>query len=286
MSMVGELSCFLGLQIKQRSEGIFISQEKYARNIVKKFELEQSRHKRTLTATHVKITKDTNDTTVDHKLYRSMIKSLLYLTATRPDIVYVVGICARFQSNPRVSQLAAVKKIIKYVHETSAFGILYSYDRDSILVGFCDTDWVDFSNDRKSTSGGCFFLGNNIISWLSKKRNCVSLSTAEVEYIAEGSACTQLIWMKNMLHEYGITQDIMTLYCDNLSAIDISKNPIQHGRTKHIDIRHHFIRGLIEDKIITLEDVHSNFQLTDIFTKPLDASTFEHLRAELGVCKI
>ncbi|KAA0055980.1 putative gag-pol polyprotein [Cucumis melo var. makuwa] len=138
MSMVGELSCFLGLQIKQKSEGIFISQEKYAKNIVKKFGLEQSRHKRTPTVTQVKIIKDTNGARADHKLYRSIIESLLYLTASRPNIAYVVGTCARYQADPRMSHLEAVKRILKYVHGTSDFGILYSYDTTSILVGYCD----------------------------------------------------------------------------------------------------------------------------------------------------
>ncbi|TYK22184.1 putative gag-pol polyprotein [Cucumis melo var. makuwa] len=123
MSMVGELSCFLSLQIKQRSEGIFISQEKYAKNVVKKFGLDQCQHKRTPTATHVKVTKDVNGTVVDHKLYRSMVGSLLYLTTSRLDIAYAVGICARFQSDPRSSYLTAVKRILKYVHGTSDFGI-------------------------------------------------------------------------------------------------------------------------------------------------------------------
>ncbi|KAL4032764.1 hypothetical protein IC575_005846 [Cucumis melo] len=225
-------------------------------------------------------------TKVDHKMYRSMIESLLYLTASRPDIAYAVGICARYQSDPRTSHLNVVKGIIKYVHGTTDFGILYSYDTSSELVGYCDANWAGSADDRKSTSGGCFFLGNNLVSWLNKKQNCVSLSTAEAEYIAAGSGCTQMIWMKNMSNENGIMQGVMTLYCDNMSAIDISKNPVQHNRTKHIDIRHHFIRDLIENKVITLQHIRSNSQLADIFTKPLDSTTFEHLRTCLEVCKI
>ncbi|KAL4014443.1 hypothetical protein IC575_026645 [Cucumis melo] len=200
MSLVGELSCFLGLQIKQRSEGMFMSQEKYAKNLVKKFGLDQSQYKRTPAATHAKITKDTVGTAVDHKLYRSMIGSHLYLKASRPDIAYAVEICARYQSDPCTSHLNAVKRIIKYVHGTTDFGILYSYDTFSKLVGYCDADWAGSADDRKSTSGGCFFLGNNLVSWFSKKQNCVSLSTTEVEYITAGSRCTQMIWMKNMLN--------------------------------------------------------------------------------------
>ncbi|KAL0554442.1 hypothetical protein IC582_008363 [Cucumis melo] len=258
MSMVGELSCFLGLQIKQKNDGIFISQEKYAKNMVKKFDLEQAQNKWTPAATHVKLTKDIKGVKVDTNF-------------TGAD--------------PCIYHLEAVKRILKYVHGTSDFGMMYSYDTIPTLGGYYDADWAGSADDRKSTSGDFFFLGNNLISWLSKKQNYVSLSTAEAEYIAAGSGCTQLIWMKNMLLEYGFDQDTMTLYFDNMSAIDISKNPVQHSLTKHIDIRHHFIRELVEVKVIKLDHIRSNLQLADIFTKPLDASSFEYLCAGLGVCR-
>ncbi|KAA0038158.1 putative mitochondrial protein [Cucumis melo var. makuwa] len=150
MSIIGELSCFLG---------IFISHEKYAKNIVKKFELDKSQQKRTPAVTHVKITKDSDGDTVDNKLYRSMIGSLHYLTTSRRDVAYIVGVCARFQSNPRVSHLVTIKRIIKYVNGTSDFGVLYSYNMNSILVDYYDADWAGCLEVRKSTSEGCFFLG-------------------------------------------------------------------------------------------------------------------------------
>jgi len=140
----------------------------------------------------------------------------------------------------------------------------YTLTDNSRLIGYCDADWACSADDRKSTSGGCFFLGNNLVSWFSKKQNYVSLSTAEAEYIAVGSSCSQLVWMKQMLEEYDVQQGVLTLYCDNLSSINISKNPIQHSRTKHIDIRHHFIRDLVEDKVVTLEHVTTEEQLADI----------------------
>ncbi|PNX70323.1 gag-pol polyprotein, partial [Trifolium pratense] len=189
-----------------------------------------------------------------------MIGSLLYLTASRPDITFAVGVCARYQAEPKMSHLTQVKRILKYVNATSDYGIMYSHTNNARLMGYCDADWAGCADDRKSTSGGCFYLGENLISWFSKKQNCVSLSTAEAEYIAAGSSCSQLLWMKQMLKEYNVEQDALTLYCDNLSAINISKNPIQHSRTKHIDIRHHFIRDLVEENIVKLEHVATEEQ--------------------------
>ncbi|KAK2378545.1 putative mitochondrial protein [Trifolium repens] len=284
MSLVGELTYFLGLQVKQMEDTIFISQSKYAKNIVKKFGLDSASHKKTPAPTHLKLTKDESGISVDQSQYRSMIGSLLYLTASRPDITFAVGVCARYQADPKVSHLAQVKRILKYVNGTCNYGILYSHSDCCKLIGYCDADWAGSADDRKSTSGGCFFLGNNLISWFSKKQNSVALSTAEAEYIAAGSSCSQMMWMKQMLQEHNVEQDVLTLYCDNLSAINISKNPIQHSRTKHIDIRHHFIRDLVEDNVITLEHVDTEEQIADIFTKALDLKKFEKLRGMLGIC--
>ncbi|XP_058726060.1 secreted RxLR effector protein 161-like [Vicia villosa] len=155
-----------------------------------------------------------------------MIGSFLYLTARRPYVAFAVRVCARYQVEPKVCHLNQVKRILRYVNGTSDYGILYTNGSDPVLTGYCDADWAGSADDRKSTSRGCFFLGNNIISWFTKKQNCVSLSTAEAEYIAAGSSCSQLVWMKQMLTEYNVPQNVMTLYCDNLSAINISKNPI------------------------------------------------------------
>ena len=140
MSLVGELTYFLGLQIKQMEDTIFISQSKYAKNIIKKFGMENDGHKRTPAATHLKLTKDEKGVAVDQSLYRSMIGSLLYLTASRPDITFDVGVCARYQAEPKMSHLTQVKRILKYVNSTSDYGILFSHSENSRLVGYCDAD--------------------------------------------------------------------------------------------------------------------------------------------------
>ena len=171
-----------------------------------------------------------------------------------------------------------MKRIIRYVNGTSDYGLWYSKDSNACLASYLDADWAGSVDDRKSTLGGCFYLGNNLVSWMSKKQNSMSLSMAEAEYIAAGSCCTQLLWMKRLLHDYRIPQDTMCVFCDNTRAINLSKNLAQHSKSKHIEIRYHFIRDLVEDKVVCLELIHTDNQKTNIFTKPLNGPRFESLR--------
>jgi hypothetical protein len=284
MSMIGELTYFLGLQVKQTPKGIFISQSKYAKDLVKRFGLDEKSHARTLMSTSVKINADLTGKQVDPTLYKSMIESLLYLIANRPNIAFNVGVCARFQANPKESHLTTVKRIIRYINDTINHGIWYSRETNLVLAGYSDADWAGNADERKSTSGGCFNVGTNLVAWMSRKQSYISLSTAEAEYIVFGSYCTQMIWMKKLLCDYGFTQDTMVIHCDNTSAINISKNLVQHSHTKHIDNRHHFIRDLVESRVVSLSFMPTDNQLADILTKPLNGSRFESLRKAIGVC--
>jgi hypothetical protein len=284
MSMMGELTFFLGLQVKQGNEGIFVSQSKYAKELVKKFGLDNSRHAPTPMSTTIKLTKDEEGEMVDQKMYRGMIGSLLYLTASRPDIMFSVCACARFQASPRTSHLLAVKRIIKYVNGTFNLGLFYPKHTSFDLIGYCDADFAGCKVDRKSTSGTCHFLGNSLVSWASKKQNCVAISTTEAEYIAAGLCCAQIIWMKQNLLDYGLHFHETKILCDNTSAINLSKNSILHSRTKHIDVRHHFLKDHVEKKNVSLFYVDTKLQLADIFTKPLCEEDFCRIRGELGIC--
>ncbi|XP_062028636.1 uncharacterized mitochondrial protein AtMg00810-like [Rosa rugosa] len=212
MSMCGELTFFLGLQVKQIDTGLFLSQSKYAENLIKKFGLASKKTVTNPMSTTAKLSEDHEGKSIDPTLYRSMIGSLLYLTASRPDISYSVGVCARFQANPKESHMDAVKRIIRYVAGTVNCGIFYTFDTNVEIAGYSDADWGGNLKDRKSTSGGCFFIGNNLVAWHSKKQNCISLSTAEAEYVAAGSCCTQMLWMKQMLHDYGFSQGNVVMH--------------------------------------------------------------------------
>ena len=176
-----------------------------------------------------------------------------------------------------------VKRIVRYVNGTLDYGLWYLKDSNACLAGYSDVDWAGSVDDRKRTLGGCFYLGNNLVSCMSKKQNSMSLSTAKTEYIAAGSCCTQLLWMKKLLHDYGILQDSMCVFYDNTNAINLSKNLVQHSKSKHIEILYHFIRDLVEDKVVCLEFIHTDNQKEDIFTKSLDGPRFELLHKTIGV---
>ena len=162
-------------------------------------------------------------------------------------------------------------------------GLWYPKGAPFQLVGYSDSDYAGCKVDRKSTSGGCHMLGRSLVSWSSKKQNSVALSTAEAEYIAMGASCAQILYMTQTLLDYGVFLKGVPLLCDNESAVKLANNPVQHSRTKHIDIRHHFLRDHVARKDITLVGVKSEEQLADIFTKPLDEATFCRLRSELNV---
>ncbi|XP_075473989.1 secreted RxLR effector protein 161-like [Primulina tabacum] len=200
-------------------------------------------------------------------MYRGLIGFLLYLTANRPEIMFAVCLCARFQAKPMQSHFIASKRILKYLKGTTNVGLWYPKDSSLNLVGYSDADYDGYKVDRKSTSCSCQFLGKRLISWLSKKQTSIATSTTEVEYLAAGSCCAQMLWIQQQLKDYGIQATESPIFCDNTSAIAITYNPVMHSRTKYIDIRHHFIREHVMKKEIRLEYVHTDQQTEDIFKK-------------------
>ena len=194
--------------------------------------------------------------------------------------------CARYQSAPKESHFKAVKRILRYLNGTSKFGLWYSKGSDSSLVGYSDSDFAGCKLDRKSTSGTCHLFSKSLVSWHSKKQVSVALSTAEAEYVAAGSCCAQILWLKQQLLDFDIKLSHIPIMCDNTSAINLTKNPILHSRTKHIEIRHHFLRDHVEKGDVVFAHVDSKNQLADIFTKPLATESFFNIRGELGIIDI
>jgi hypothetical protein len=284
MSMMAELKYFLGFQIKQLQEGTFICQTKYIQDILKKFGMKNAKPIKTPMGTNRHLDLDTGGKYVDQKVYQSMIGSLLYLCASRPDIMLLVCMYARFQANSKEIHLRFVKRIMRYLVYTPKFG-LYGTPKGSTfdLITYSDADYVGCKIDRKSTSRTCQFLGRSLVSWASKKQNSVALFTAEAEYIAVRHCCAQLLWMRQTLRDYGYKLRKVPLLCDNESAIRMADNPVEHRCTKHIDIWYHFLRDHQQMGDIEIAYVSTHNQLANIFTKPLDEKTFSKLRNELNV---
>ncbi|KAJ9545020.1 hypothetical protein OSB04_024727 [Centaurea solstitialis] len=283
MSMMGELTFFLGLQIKQSEKGIFINQGKYVHEMLKKFDLTSCTPMKTPMAPPLSLDKDSKGKPVDVTLYRGMIGSLLYLTASRPDIMYSTCLCARYQAEPKESHLTAVKRIFRYLKGTPNLGLWYSKDSGFDLTAYSDSDFAGCKIDRKSTTGGCHLLGGKLVSWTSKKQNSVSTSTAEAEYVAAGICCAQVMWLRNQLQDYDTQLSKIPIYCDNTSAIAIANNPVLHSKTKHIEVKYHFIRDHVMNGDIELHFVPTEYQLADLFTKPLNVTRFNMLISELGM---
>ncbi|KAI3734639.1 hypothetical protein L6452_14113 [Arctium lappa] len=233
MSMMGELTYFLGLQIKQSDKGTFISQGKYVKDMLKKFDLTQTSAMKTPMAPPLTLNKDPSGKPVNVTDYRGMIGSLLYLTASQPDIMYSTCLCARYQFEPKESHLIAVKRIFRYLKETPNLGLWYPKDSGFDLTGYSDSDFAGCKLDRKSTTV-------DVNSW--------------------EESCT--------------------------SAIAIANNPVLHSKTKHIEIRYHFIRDHVMNGDIELHFNPTDFQLADIFTKPLDETRFNFLISELGMLNL
>lgn len=283
MSAMGELTFFLGLQVQQKPDGIFIHQEKYVKDMLSKFAMENVR----TATTPYEAPKPKNnlapDLPVNVHLYRSMIGSLMYLTTSRPDITFAVSACSRHQVTPLTSHMNAVKKIFKYLKGQPHLGLWYPKESPFQLAAYSDSDYAGANLDRRSTTGGCQFLGRRLISWQCKKQTIVATSTTEAEYVAAANCCGQVLWIQNQLLDYGYNFMNTTIFIDNQSTICIVKNPVFHNRTKHIEIRHHFIRDAYEKHLVKVVKIHTDENVADLLTKAFDGPRFQYLVVHIGM---
>ncbi|WVZ98520.1 hypothetical protein U9M48_043950 [Paspalum notatum var. saurae] len=267
MSMIGELTFFLGFQIKQLEEGTFIYQEKYTRDLLKKFKMDNYKPIETPMSTNTKLDIDESCIKVDQTLYRSTIGSLLYLCASRPDIMFSVCMCARFQDDPKESHLTTVKRILRYLKHTPSIGLWYPKGASLELLGYSNSDLLDAVLSARVPPG---------LPLARALAHFVVVQEAKLRILVHcGSGQTLL--------DYGVKLSRVPLLCDNESAVKLANNLVQHSRTKHIDIRHHFIKDHVAKGDILLRNVGTKEQLADIFTKPIDESTFYRLRSELNM---
>lgn len=278
-----EAKCYLGLQIEQMVDGsIKISQEAYTKRVIERFGMVDAHPVSTPMDNHRVLDTNVNGKEVIFP-YREAVGSLMYLAnGTRPDICFAVNFVSRYMEKPTEIHVGAVKRIIKYLKGTLNFGLIYFSNTNFDVRCYSDADYAGCLDTRKSTTGYCVTMGGSILSWCSERQDSVSRSTAESEYIAGSEAVRELVWLKRLLMEL-IGSFTPNLMMDNASAVKLVKNPEQHKRTKHIDVRYHFIREKYHNKEFNLHEVSSHDQLADIFTKPMPQPRIAYLRDELNV---
>ncbi|RVW36460.1 Retrovirus-related Pol polyprotein from transposon TNT 1-94 [Vitis vinifera] len=270
MKDLGHLNYFLGLEITHSIDGLYITQAKYAFDLLSQAGLIDSKTVDTSVELNAHLTPSGGKPLSNPSLYRRLVGSLVYLTVTRPDISYVVHQVSQYLSAPRSTHYAAVLRILRYLKGTFFHGLFYSAQSPLVLRAFSDADWAGDLTDRRFTTGYCFLLGFSLISWKSKKQTFVARSSTEAEYRAFADTTSELLWLRWLLKDLGVSTSSATpLYCDNQSAIHIAHNDVFHERTKHIEIDCHFIRYHLVHGALKLFSVSSKDQFADIFTKSL-----------------
>ena len=288
---LGELHYFLGVLVTQNHKRgtVWIGQPSFTESILQKYGMEEAKSVKTPVSADLKLLKASDESeTVDQNLYQSAVGSLLYLTTqSRPDIAFAVNNVARFCSKPTKSHWVAVKRIFHYLKGTTHLGLLYSKHAETeALTGYSDADWAGDCNDYKSTTGYLFQIGGTAVTWKSKKQSCVALSTAEAEYMALSSAAQEAVWMRELVSDLGNSPINSTvIFEDNQSAISMAKNPQYHRRTKHINIKYHFIREQVANGTICLKYCKTEDMLADLLTKGVGPEKFERLRMLYGMSK-
>lgn len=290
MSDLGKLTYFLGMEFTEVAEGLVMHQKKYASDILKRFNMMSCNPSSSPAETNVKLVMNEDEEPVNPTLFKQIVGSLRYLCNSRPDIAYAVGIISRFMSEPRVSHLLAAKRVMRYIKGTLQYGILFPKclnDSSMELMAYSDADWCGDRQDRKSTSGYLFKFMNAPISWCAKKQPVVALSTCESEYIAGCMAACQAIWLENILKEMEIeVSRPIELLIDNKSAISLARNPVLHGRSKHIEAKFHFLREQVNKGALQIVHCSTELQLADIFTKALKVDRFIKLRSLIGMKEV
>ncbi|XP_026430006.1 uncharacterized protein LOC113326504 [Papaver somniferum] len=285
MKDLGPLRYFLGIEVDNPSDGCFISQVKYASDILQRARLTDNKTANTPLELNSKINPFDRKILSNPTLYRQLVGSLNYLTITQPDINHVVHIVSQFMSAPRSTHYAAVIRILRYIKGTLYQGIKISSTSDLCLLTYSESDWAGDITDRRSTTGYCLFLGNFLISWGSKKQTVVSRSSAEAEYRSLAHSNYEIFWMRCLLEDMGVHLSKPTpLYFDDKDAIHIAHNDVFHERTKNIEINYHFVRHHFKKQTIDLPFVPSVMQLADLFTKILPSVRLEFFASKLNMC--
>jgi hypothetical protein len=285
MKNLGPLHHFLGITVERRPDGLFLHQRTYTLDILKRAVMADCKPCTTLVDLQVKLAGDSGPPVEDASQFWSIAGALQYLTFTRPDIAYTMQQICLHMHDPREPHLTVMKRILRYLQETSDYGLLLRRSSSSDLIVYMGTDWAGCPDTRRSTSGYAVFLGDNLVSWSAKWQTVVPRSSAEAEYRIVANGVAEATLLRQLLHELQTPPSRCTfVYCDNISAMYLSTNPVQHQRTKHVEIDLHFVREKVAIGQVCVLHVPTTSQFADIFTKGLPSSLFNEFRSSLNIC--
>ncbi|KAG7556107.1 Integrase catalytic core [Arabidopsis suecica] len=287
MSDLGKLTYYLGIEVSQTKEGIMLNQERYAKKILEETGFENCNAVHIPMCANLKLSKALEEKSIDEKEYRRSIGCLRYLLHTRPDLSYCVGVLSRYMHEPKESHGAALKRVLRYLKGTQSYGLCFVKGSKTELVGFSDSSHNVDEDDGRSTTGHIFYLNNCPITWCSQKQETVALSSCEAEFMAATEAAKQAIWLQELLQE--VTEkhcEKVLILIDNKSAIALTRNPVFHGRSKHIHKRYHFIRECIQNELVEVEHISGEEQKADILTKALGRIKFKEMRELVRVLDV
>lgn len=285
MSDLGLLSYYLGIEVEQGEGGTTLKQTAYAKKVLVQFGMQDCNSTLIPMDPKMQLHKDAEGQEVDATEYRRVIGCLRYLLHTRPDLSYAVGVASRFMERPTVLHFKAVKQILRYLKGTVERGLVYAAGGGELkITGYTESDLAGDVDDRRSTGGMAFYINQSLVAWSLQKQKTVVLSSCEAEFMAATDAACQVLWLRALLGEVaGVEEKSVTLFVDNKSAISLMKNPVFHGRRKHIDTRYHFIRECVDGGQITVEFIRTEEQRADALTKGLPAAKMATARHLLGV---
>ncbi|KAH9726800.1 hypothetical protein KPL70_008430 [Citrus sinensis] len=287
MKDLGQLKYFLGIEVARSKSGIFLSQRKYVLDLLTETGMLDCKPAETPMEMNHKLGILPNQTPTDKGRYQRLVGRLIYLSHTRTDIAYAVSIVSQFMHSPSEEHMDAVYRILRYLKCAPGKGLLFSKNNVSNIEGYTDSDWAGDQTTRRSTSGYFTFVEGNLVTWRSKKQKVVARSSAEAEFRGMAQGVCEMLWIKNILKDLGIDYaKPMNLKCDSKAAIEIAQNPVQHDRTKHVEVDRHFIKEKLDEKTIQFPFVQSGDQLADILTKVVSGRVFHDIIDKLGMIDI
>jgi hypothetical protein len=291
----GEAKSVLGIRIDRDWERgtLKLSQEKYVKDVLVKFKMQECKGVTSPLVPGRKLSKEMEPQSPEEKAemanvpYRSAVGSIMYLmVSTRPDLAAAIGVLSRFLTNPGKEHWDAVKRVLRYLKQTAGYALEFKKSESLELSGFCDSDWGGCEDSRRSTTGYVFLMGGAAVAWNSKRQSAVALSTCEAEYMAASQAAKEALWELNFLEELNVKVDLpISIFSDSSSALKLMKNPTFHSRTKHIDIQVHFIRELIESKVLDFQFCFTGDQVADCLTKGVPVAKMAYCIQEMGLSK-